>query len=75
MTTGATRKPSAKGVTELACLAHCRRRFFDLHAAGGHPVAEEALRRIAELYAIEAQARDGGLRHGKSFVRRKRDRA
>ena len=48
-----------KGVTELACLAHCRRKFFDLHAAGGHAVAEEALRRIGELYAIEAQAREG----------------
>jgi len=48
-----------QGVTELACLAHCRRKFFDLHAAGGHPVAEEALRRIGELYGIEAQARDG----------------
>ena len=47
------------GSTELACLAHCRRKFFDLHAAGGHPVAVEALRRIGELYAIEAQARDG----------------
>lgn len=49
------------GVTELACLAHCRRKFFDLHAADRHPVAEEALRRIAELYAIEAQARDGDV--------------
>jgi transposase len=47
-----------QGVTELACLAHCRRKFFDLHAAGGHPIAEEALRRIAELYAIEQRARD-----------------
>lgn len=47
-----------QGVTELACLAHCRRKFFDLHAAGGHPVAEEALRRIGELYAVEQQARD-----------------
>ena len=47
-----------KDVTELACLAHCRRKFFDLHAAGGHAVVDEALRRIGELYAIEAQARD-----------------
>ena len=47
-----------QGVTELACLAHCRRKFFDLHAAGGHPVAAEALRRIGELYAIEAQSHD-----------------
>ena len=50
-----------KGVTELACLAHCRRKFFDLHASGGHPLAEEALRRIGELYAIEAQAREGDV--------------
>jgi len=50
-----------QGVTELACLAHCRRKFFDLHAAGGHPVAEEALKRIAELYAVEAQAHDGSV--------------
>ena len=46
----------ADGVTELACLAHVRRRFFELHAANGSPVAAEALRRIATLYAIEQQA-------------------
>ena len=43
------------GATELACLAHLRRKFFDVHAASGSPVAEEALRRIAQLYAIEQQ--------------------
>ncbi len=48
----------AQGVTELACLAHCRRKFFDLHAAGGHPVAVEALRRIGELYALEDRVRE-----------------
>ncbi|PHV09458.1 IS66 family transposase, partial [Chitinimonas sp. BJB300] len=48
-----------QGVTELACLAHARRKFFELHSAMmNHPVAEEALRRIGELYAIEAEARD-----------------
>ena len=56
---GGYKETFRQGVTELACLAHCRRKFFDLHAAGGHPVAEEALRRIAEFYDIEAQARDG----------------
>lgn len=50
-----------QGVTELACLAHCRRKFFDLHAVGGHPVADEALRRIAELYGIEQNAPDGDI--------------
>ena len=48
-------------MTELACLAHCRRKFFDLHAAGGHPVAAEVLRRIGELYAVETLARDGDV--------------
>ena len=46
----------AQGPTELACLAHIRRKFFDLHPANGSPVAEEALRRIAQLYAIEQGA-------------------
>jgi transposase len=47
------------GVTELACLAHPRRKFFDLHAANGSPVPAEALRRIAQLYALEQQAKGG----------------
>jgi transposase len=45
----------ADGPIELACLAHIRRKFFDVHAAGGSPVAEQALHRIAKLYAIEQQ--------------------
>jgi transposase len=44
------------GPIELACLDHIRRKFFDVHAASGSPMAEEALRRIAQLYAIEQQA-------------------
>lgn len=43
------------GPVELACLAHIRRKFFDVHAAGGSPIAHEALQRIAALYAIEQQ--------------------
>lgn len=46
------------GVTELACLAHVRRKFFDLHAASNSPIAAEALRRIGLLYAIEKQGRE-----------------
>lgn len=45
-----------EGPVELACLAHIRRKFFDVHAASGSPVAEEALRHIARLYTIEQQA-------------------
>jgi transposase len=46
-----------RGVTEAACMAHCRRPFFDLHASTGSPLALEALQRIAALYAIEATIR------------------
>ena len=42
-------------VTEAACWAHLRRKFFDVHAASGSPLAKEALDRIAALYAIEAE--------------------
>ena len=46
------------GVTELGCLAHARRKFFDLNAAQANPIALEALSRIPALYVIEANARD-----------------
>jgi transposase len=39
------------------CWAHARRYFYDEHVAHGSPLAEEALRRIGELYAIEAELR------------------
>ena len=45
------------GVTEVGCMAHARRKFFELHAANQSPVAAEALRRIAELYEIEGRGR------------------
>jgi len=45
------------GVTELGCLAHARRKFFDLNAAQPNALAQEALRRIAALYEIEQRGR------------------
>jgi len=44
-------------VNEVACMAHVRRKFFDLHASQGSGVAAQALRRIARLYQIEDEAR------------------
>jgi transposase len=38
-------------------MVHVRREFFDLTRNGPAPIAEEALRRIAALYAVEAEAR------------------
>ena len=46
------------GITELACLAHARRKFFDLYEANQSPIAQEALVRIGKLYAIEQAGRD-----------------
>jgi hypothetical protein len=46
-----------RDVTEAACWAHARRKFFDVHAATKSPMALEALQRIAALYAIEATIR------------------
>jgi transposase len=42
---------------EAACWAHARRKYFDLHAATGSPVALEALKRIGALYEIEEDIR------------------
>ena len=42
---------------EAACWAHVRRKFYDLHVAHHSPVAQEALERIAALYAIEKEIR------------------
>ena len=38
-------------------MAHVRRKFYDLHVAHHSPVAQEALERIAALYAIEREIR------------------
>jgi len=48
----------AKGdILEAACWAHARRKFFEIHQAQGSPIAAEALKRIAALYAIESEVR------------------
>ena len=51
-----------------ACWAHARRKFYDLHEATGSPIAAEALRRIAELYAIERSIQ-GGTADARRHVR------
>jgi hypothetical protein len=38
-------------------MAHIRRKFVDIHKANGSLLAEEAITRIAALYAIEKQIR------------------
>lgn len=46
------------GVTEAGCLAHARRKFFDLHAAGKSQIAETALTQLAKVYDIEREIKD-----------------
>jgi len=46
-----------RGVTEAACMAHARRKFVDVYKSDKSPLANEALQRIAALYAIEAAIR------------------
>ncbi|NKB59620.1 MAG: IS66 family transposase [Alphaproteobacteria bacterium] len=44
-------------VTEVACMAHIRRKFVDIHKAQGSAIAEEAIKRIATLYGVEKEVR------------------
>jgi transposase len=53
----AQRGRAGNAVTLAFCWAHWRRRFYEIAKAGSAPIAEEALRRIAGLYKIEAQIR------------------
>jgi transposase len=52
------RGPIGRGPPRLihaACWAHARRKFYDVFEATKSPLAGEALKRIGELYAIEAK--------------------
>ncbi|TXH37896.1 MAG: hypothetical protein E6Q98_06140 [Rhodospirillaceae bacterium] len=44
-------------IKEVACLAHVRRKFFEIHVAPGSAISKEALMRIAELYQVEQAIR------------------
>lgn len=44
-------------LTEAACWAHARRKIHDVYISTRTATAEEALKRISELYAIEEEIR------------------
>ena len=50
----------ANGVTEVGCLAHARRKFFDLHAANQSQIAEFVLQQFARIYEIEREVKELG---------------
>ncbi|MCP4932917.1 MAG: IS66 family transposase, partial [bacterium] len=43
--------------SEVACMAHARRKFVDVQQSQGSAIAEEAILRIAKLYGVENEAR------------------
>ena len=46
--------------TSAACAAHARRKFEELARAGTSPVGDEAIRRYARIYAVEAELKGMG---------------
>jgi transposase len=50
-----------RGVVEVGCMAHVRRKFHDLYANHSSELAEEALHYFAALYEIERLAREQKL--------------
>jgi transposase len=58
-------------IQEAACWAHVRRKFYDIHVAHASPIAQEALDRIGQLYAIETDIR-GRLPEERVAARRAR---
>ena len=50
----------AQGMTEVGCLAHARRKFFDLHATNKSQLAGFALEQLGKVYDIERQVKELG---------------
>ena len=48
----------AQGILEAGCLAHARRKFFDLHATNKSQLAGFALAQLGKVYDIERQVKE-----------------
>ena len=44
-------------VLEAGCMAHARRKFFELHASNKSQIAQQALQYIAQLYEVEREVK------------------
>ena len=67
-------EPDERGcvrVVEVACWAHVRRKFHDIHVAGSAPIATEALERIGRLFDVERRVA-GRAPDQRAAVRRSR---
>jgi transposase len=68
------RKLAERGDVRLAfCWAHMRRNFYELATPGPAPIASEALKHIAEFYAIEKDIR-GRSAEERRIVRQQKSR-
>ena len=59
----------ANGVTEIGCMAHARRKFFDLYVAGKSQIAEQAIELIGQLYQVEREAQCSALKNASGYSR------
>ncbi len=46
------------GIIEIGCMAHARRKFYDLHEANQSTLAAQALEYIGQLYRVERETKD-----------------
>ena len=58
-------------IREVACLAHIRRKFVDVFQSEASVIAEEAIKRIARIYAVEKEGR-GHPPEARACLRQKR---
>ena len=45
------------GILEAGCMAHARRKFFELHASNKSQIAQQALQYIGQLYEVEREVK------------------
>jgi len=62
-----------RGIIEIGCTAHARRKFHDLYVNHRSDIAEEALRYYTGLYDVEREARERKLdTEGRRILRQQR---
>jgi hypothetical protein len=64
-----------RGIIEIGCTAHARRKFHDLYVNNRSDIAEEALRYYTALYDVEREARERKLdADGRRILRQQRSK-
>ena len=64
-----------RGITEVGCMAHARRKLHDLYANHSSEIAEDGLRYFAALYEVEREGRELKLdADGRRLLREQRSK-